>query len=215
MTFSKGGESFKAALAERCLVLSQVSEKEAAAFERAAAFAEELGHHAPRYNAGELVVISQFGGIHRLTERTTGKTREEFDKYLVQIQRENLPNTEQGKQEAVLLGQYKYRAALLEQQAQQKAELEKQQAERKEQREKQAKEFEEKTKQQIDAGLASKQLFDKNHLELTFCEKAGSFGSVSIALVAFNLYHSNPALIPKLSFTCLPKFKRYAYVTLN
>ncbi|MCC8986022.1 MAG: MobA/MobL family protein [Nitrospira sp.] len=177
VTFSKGGESFKAALAERCLVLSQVSEKEAAAFERAAAFAEELGHHAPRYNAGELVVISQFGGIHRLTERTTGKTREEFDKYLVQIQRENLPNTEQGKQEAVLLGQYKYRAALLEQQAQQKAELEKQQAERKEQREKQAKEFEEKTKQQIDAGLASKQLFDKNHLEKRLKENhVGFFG---------------------------------------
>ena len=171
VTFSKGGESFAVALGNRGYTLAQVSEQEAAAF------AEELGHHAPRYNAGELVVISQFGGIHRLTERTTGKTREEFDKYLVQIKRENLPNTEQGKQEAVLLGQYKYRAALLEQQAQQKAELEKQQAERKEQREKQAKEFEEKTKQQIDARLASKQLFDKNHLEKRLKENyVGFFG---------------------------------------
>ena len=162
---SKGGESFKTALAERCLVLSQVSEQEAAAFERAAAYAEAIGHHAPRYNAGELVVINQFGGIHRLTERTTGKTREEFDKYLVQIKRESLPNAEQGKQEAVMLGQYKKRAELLEKQAQQKAALEKQQAERKEQREKQAKEFEEKAKQDIDARLAGKHLSDKHLLE--------------------------------------------------
>ncbi len=165
VTFSKGGESFKTALAERCLVLSQVSEQEAAAFERAAAYAEAIGHHAPRYNAGELVVINQFGGIHRLTERTTGKTREELDKYLVQIKRESLPNAEQGKQEAVMLGQYKKRAELLEKQAQQKAALEKQQAERKEQREKQAKEFEEKVKQDIDARLAGKHLSDKHSLE--------------------------------------------------
>ena len=162
---SKGGESFKTALAERCLVLSQVSEQEAAAFERTAAFAEAIGHHAPRYNAGELVVINQFGGIHRLTARTTGKTREELDKYLVQIKRESLPNAEQGKQEAVMLGQYKKRAELLEKQAQQKATLEKQQAERKEQREKQAKEFEEKAKQDIDARLAGKHLSDKHLLE--------------------------------------------------
>lgn len=165
VTFSKGGESFKAALGNRGYTLAQVSEQEAAAFERAAAYAEAIGHHAPRYNAGELVVINQFGGIHRLTERTTGKTREEFDKYLVQIKRENLPNAEQGKQEAVMLGQYKKRAELLEKQAQQKAALEKQQAERKEQREKQAKEFEEKVKQDIDARLAGKHLSDKHSLE--------------------------------------------------
>ena len=162
---SKGGESFAVALQERCLVLSQVSEQEAAAFERAAAYAEAIGHHAPRYNPGELVVINQYGGIHRLTERTTGKTREEMDKYIVQIKREGLPNAEQGKQEAVMLGQYKKRAELLEKQAQQKAELEKQQAEKREQREKQAREFEEKTKQDIDGRISSKHYSDKFQLE--------------------------------------------------
>ncbi len=165
VTFSKGGESFKAALAERCLVLSQVSEQEAAAFERAAAYAEAIGHHATRYNAGELVIANEFGGLHRLTARATGKTREEFDKYIVQIKRESLPKAEQGKQEAVMLGQYKRRAELLEKQAQQKAELEKQQAEKREQREKKAQEFEKTVIQDIDSKLGDRHKKQKTSLE--------------------------------------------------
>lgn len=185
-TLSPSGESFSAALKERCLVLSQVTEQEAAAFERAAAFAEELGHHAPRYNAGELVVINSFGGIHRLTGRTTGKTREELDKYLVQIKRENLPNAEQGKSEAVLLGQYKQRAELLAKQEQQKAELEKQQAERKEAREKQAREFEEKARQEIDGAVSSKHYSDKFRLEKHLKENhIGFFGRTAERLKQF------------------------------
>lgn len=152
------------ALKERCLVLSQVSEQEAAAFERAADEAEKSNQPAPRYTAGELVILNEYGGIHRLTARTTGKTRADMEKYLAEIKREGLPNAEQGKTAAVLLGQYKYRAELLAKQEQQKAELEKQQAERREQREKEAREFEEKAKQEIDASLASKQQFDKNRL---------------------------------------------------
>ena len=152
------------ALKERCLVLSQVSEQEAAAFERAAAEAEKSDRPAPRYTVGELVILNEYGGIHRLTARTTGKTRADMEKYLAGIQREGLPNAEQGKTAAVLLGQYKYRAELLAKQEQQKAELEKQQTERREQREKEAREFEEKAKQEIDASLASKQQFDKNRL---------------------------------------------------
>ncbi len=158
-------EELPSALKERCLVLSQVSEQEAAAFERAAAFAEELGHHAPRYTAGELVIMNQFGGTNRLTARTTGKTREEMEKYLAGIKREGLPNAEQGKKEAVMLEQYKYRAELLAQQEQKKAELEKQQTERRDAREKQAREFEAKAIQEIDASLSAKHLFDKYRLD--------------------------------------------------
>jgi len=153
------------ALKERCLVLSQVSEQEAAAFERAAAEAEKSDRPAPRYTAGELVILNEYGGIHRLTARTTGKTRAEMEKYLAGIQRDGLPNAEQGKKEAVLLGQYKYRAELLAKQEQQKAELEKQQTERREAREKAGRALEEKAIQEIDAGLASKHQFDKNRLE--------------------------------------------------
>lgn len=186
VALSQSGESFSAALKERCLVLSQVTEQEAAAFDRAAAFAEELGHHAPRYNAGELVVMNEFGGIHRLTARTTGKTREELDKYLVQIKRENLPNTEQGKGEAVLLGQYKQRAELLAKQEAQKAELEKQQAERKEQREKKAREFEEKAKQEIDGAVSSKHYSEKFRLEKHLKENnTGFFGRTAERLKQF------------------------------
>ncbi len=177
VALSQGGESFSAALKERCLVLAQVTEQEAADKDRAAAFAEELGHHAPRYNAGELVVMNEFGGIHRLTARTTGKTREELEKYLVQIKREGLPNAEQGKQEAVMLGQYKNRAELLAKQEAQKAELEKQQAERKEQREKKAREFEEKAKQEIDGAVSSKHYSEKFRLEKHLKENnTGFFG---------------------------------------
>ncbi len=158
-TLSPSGESFSAALKERCLVLSQISKQEAATL------ADELGHGAPHYNAGEVVIINQFGGIHRLTERTTGKTREELDKYLIQIKRENLPNAEQGKKEAVLMAQYKQRAELMAKQAREKAELEKQQAEQRQQREKQRRDYEEGIKQQIDADLATRQFFDKNRLE--------------------------------------------------
>ncbi|MEI2770773.1 MAG: MobQ family relaxase [Candidatus Competibacter sp.] len=174
------------ALKERCLVLSQVNEQEAAAFERAAAFAEELGHHAPRYNVGELVIMNPFGGIHRLTARTTGKTREDMEKYLAEIKRENLPNTEQGKKEAVLLGQEKQRAELLAKQEQQKAELEKQQAERKEQREKQAREFEEKAKQEIDGAASSKHYSDQFRLEKHLKENnIGFFGRTAARVKQF------------------------------
>ncbi len=185
-TLSPSGESFSAALKERCLVLSQVTEQEAAAYERAAAFAEELGHHAPRYQAGELVVTNSFGGIHRLTARTTGKTREELDKYLVQTQRENLPNAEQGKREALLLAQYKQRAELLAKQEQQKAELEKQQAERKEQREKRAKELEEKARQEIDSAVSSKHDSDQFRLEKHLKENnIGFFGRTAARVKQF------------------------------
>lgn len=186
VALSQSGESFSAALKERCLVLSQVTEQEAAAFDRAAAFAEELGHHAPRYNAGELVVMNEFGGIHRLTARTTGKTREELEKYLVQIKREGLPNAGQGKQEAVMLGQYKNRAELLAKQEQKKAELEKQQAERKEQREKKAREFEEKAKQEIDGAVSSKHYSEKFRLEKHLKENnTGFFGRTAERLKQF------------------------------
>ncbi len=179
-TLSPSGERFSAALKERCLVLSQISKQEAAAL------TDELGHHAPHYNAGELVIMNQFGGIHRLTERTTGKTRDELDKYLIQIKRENLPNAEQGKKEAVLLAQYKQRAELLAKQAQQKAELEKKQAERKEQREKQAREFEEKAKQEIDGAVSSKHYSDQFRLEKHLKENnIGIFGRAAARIKQF------------------------------
>lgn len=179
-TLSPSGESFSAALKERCLVLSQISKQEAAAL------TDELGHHAPHYNAGELVIMNQFGGIHRLTERTTGKTREELDKYLVQIKRENLPNAEHGKKEAVLLAQYKQRAELLAKQAQQKSELEKQHAERKEQREKQARELEEKARQEIDGAVSSKHYSDQFRLEKHLKENnIGLFGRAAARIKQF------------------------------
>lgn len=142
VALSQGGESFSAALKERCLVLAQVTEQEAAAFDRAAAFAEKLGHHAPRYNAGELV-MNEFGGIHRLTARATGETRENWISTLSRSSPEKLPNTEQGKGEAVLLGQYKQRAELLAKQEAQKAELGSQQS-RAERAARKRREFEEK-----------------------------------------------------------------------
>ena len=158
---SHGGEEFALFLASRGYVLARVTEQEAAGLERAAAYAKEIGHHAPHYRAGELVVVNSFGGIHRLTERNTGKTRDELDKYLVQIQRDALPMVEQGKKTAVLRAQDQYKTGLLEKQAQQKAELERQHAER----DQRAKAFEEKTRQEIDAGLACRQVLDKSRLE--------------------------------------------------
>ena len=158
---SHSGEEFALFLASRGYVLARVTEQEAAGLERAAAYAKEIGHHAPHYRAGELVVVNSFGGIHRLTERNTGKTRDELDKYLVQIQRDALPTVEQGKKTAVLRAQDEYKTGLLEKQAQQKAELERQHAER----DQRAKAFEEKTRQEIDAGLACRQVLDKSRLE--------------------------------------------------
>jgi len=179
-------EELESALKERCLVLSQVSEQEAAAFEHDAEAAEKSNQPARRYHAGELVVLDEFGGIHRLTARTTGKTREEMEKYRAAIQREGLPNVEQGKKEAILLGQYKQRALFLAKQEQQKAELEKQQAERREQREKQAREFEEKAKQDIDGAVSSKHDSEQFRLEQTLKENhVGLFGRTTARIKQF------------------------------
>lgn len=179
-------EELESALKERCLVLSQVSEQEAAAFERDAEAAEKSNQPARRYHAGELVILNEFGGIHRLTARTTGKTREDIEKYRVAIQREGLPNVEQGKKEAVLLGQYKQRALFLAKQEQQKAELEKQQAERRAQREKQAREFEEKVKQDIDGAVSSKHDSEQFRLEQELKENhVGLFGRTTARIKQF------------------------------
>ena len=79
---SASAESFAAALDERGMSLARVDGDEAAASQRAHAFARALGNYAPRYDEGQIVVVTSFGNVHKLNERTTGQTADAIEKRL-------------------------------------------------------------------------------------------------------------------------------------
>ena len=79
---SASAKSFAAALDERGMSLARVDGDEAAASQRAHAFARALGNYAPRYDEGQIVVVTSFGNVHKLNERTTGQTADAIEKRL-------------------------------------------------------------------------------------------------------------------------------------
>lgn len=69
----------------RGMTLAVVSQEEALASERKAAFAQELGNRSARLKAGEVVAVNQWGNTYRLTGRTLGETPQGAEKFVAGI----------------------------------------------------------------------------------------------------------------------------------
>jgi len=87
---SQSGAGFAAALEDRTISLAVVTAEEAQLSHRLSEFARATGGFAPAYVEGELVAVNGFGGVYKLTERTTGDSKDEIAAYLQTVDRAGL-----------------------------------------------------------------------------------------------------------------------------
>lgn len=98
---SPNGAGFVAAMHDQGYRVARVTLDEARQSERDAAFAKEVGNFAPRYQAGEIVILNERGRVYRLDGKTTGADLEAIGKFNVEMQSGDLPGIGDAKQAAV------------------------------------------------------------------------------------------------------------------
>jgi hypothetical protein len=96
-TQSPAPAAFTSAMHDQGYRLARVSAEEARDSERMAAFAKKLGHSAPKYREGEIVVINDRGWTYRLTEKSTGAERTDIYKFTAEMKDTALPRMGEAK----------------------------------------------------------------------------------------------------------------------
>ena len=94
---TRGAEPFARAIEDRGLILVYVTAEEARASERARAFAKTIGRQNRGLKEG-FAVVDQRGTVTRIDQRTTGDLREEIDKRLGGIDRDQLLSVTEAKE---------------------------------------------------------------------------------------------------------------------
>jgi len=97
-TQSQAPQDFAAALEQEGMALAVVTTDEAERSHREAEFAKEIGNRAPRYGAGEIVVVSQAAHVYRLDEKRTGDDRAQVERFLAPLDRSPLQGIEATKE---------------------------------------------------------------------------------------------------------------------
>jgi len=96
-TSSQTPQDFAAALEQEGMALAVVTTDEAERSHREAEFAKEIGNRAPRYGAGEIVVVSPGAHVYRLDEKRTGDDRGQVERFLATLDRSPLQGIEATK----------------------------------------------------------------------------------------------------------------------
>jgi hypothetical protein len=91
---SDSAKAFAAALDEQGIALAVVTKEEADRSQRAAAFAKELGRFASAFRENEIVAVDERANVYRLSERTTGSTFGDTQRYLRTLERSTLHGIE-------------------------------------------------------------------------------------------------------------------------
>jgi hypothetical protein len=101
MQRSDNVQAFAAALQEKGLHLSAVTEQEARQSHISAAYPKAIGNFVPEYSAGQILVVTGRGQVYPLNRRTTGKNRDEIEAFLAPLDRDQLQGIEATKQQIV------------------------------------------------------------------------------------------------------------------
>jgi hypothetical protein len=97
-TQSQTPQDFAAALEREGMALAMVTTDEAERSHREAEFAKAAGNWAPRYGAGEIVVVSPGAYVYRLDEKRTGDDRGQVERFLAPLDRSTLQGIEATKE---------------------------------------------------------------------------------------------------------------------
>ncbi len=91
---SDSPEAFMLDLAERKIMLACASRLEAHQSRARGSYARQFGNFAPEYAEGEIVAVTYQGHVYKLSERNTGKSREDMAAFLEPLDRRTMQGIE-------------------------------------------------------------------------------------------------------------------------